>query len=61
MNNSRIDRFLFAYYFCHQLSPVPAFQEMARRWQEHPELLLRDSNSIVDLVSNKTNHIFIGV
>nr|CAH0101937.1 unnamed protein product [Daphnia galeata] len=42
------------------LSPVPAFQEMARRWQEHPELLLRDSNTIVDLVSNKTNHIFIG-
>ncbi|EFX76490.1 hypothetical protein DAPPUDRAFT_107014 [Daphnia pulex] len=43
------------------LSPVPSFQEIARRWQEHPELLLRDSNTVVDLMSNKTNHIFIGV
>ncbi|XP_046640832.1 glutamate receptor ionotropic, delta-2-like isoform X2 [Daphnia pulicaria] len=42
------------------LSPVPSFQEIARRWQEHPELLLRDSNTVVDLMSNKTNHIFIG-
>lgn len=44
-----------------QLSPVLSFQEIARRWQEHPELLLRDSNTVVDLVSIKTNHIFIGV
>ncbi|KAI9563685.1 hypothetical protein GHT06_011149 [Daphnia sinensis] len=43
------------------LSPIPSFQQIANRWQDHPELLLRDSNGIVDLVAKQKNRIFIGV